>query len=108
MYDFDKRTLELQNSLKPAGENNKVKTEEVIPAGSVAELDKLITEARKKYAAAITNDARVSALKLIQELEQKKIVLNITAKYNSREQMCIRDRYNTYLEVKPASNGTIY
>ena len=86
MYDFDKRTLELQNSLKPAGGNNKVKTEEVIPAGSVAELDKLITEARKKYAAAITNDARVSALKLIQELEQKKIVLNITAKYNSREQ----------------------
>ena len=49
-------------------------------------LDKLITEARKKYAAAITDDARVSALKLIQELEQKKIVLNITAKYNSREQ----------------------
>ena len=86
MYDFDKRTLELQNSLKPAGGNNKVKTEEVIPAGSVAELDKLITEARKKYAAAITDDARVSALKLIQELEQKKIVLNITAKYNSREQ----------------------
>lgn len=86
MYDFDKRTLELQNGLKPAGGNNKVKTEEVIPAGSVAELDKLITEARKKYAAAITNDARVSALKLIQELEQKKIVLNITAKYNSREQ----------------------
>ena len=86
MYDFDKRTLELQNSLKPTGGTNRVKTEEVIPAGSVAELDKLITEARKKYAAAITDDARVSALKLIQELEQKKIVLNITAKYNSREQ----------------------
>ena len=48
MYDFDKRTLELQNSLKPAGGNNKVKTEEVIPAGSVAELDKLITEADAK------------------------------------------------------------
>lgn len=86
MYDFDKRTLELQNSLKPTGGNNKVKTEEVIPAGSVAELDKLITEARKKYSNAITDEARVSALKLIQELEQKKIVLNITAKYNSREQ----------------------
>lgn len=55
-----------------------------IPVGSVAELDRLIADARKKYSNAVSDEGRTAALLVIKELEQKKIVLNITAKYNSR------------------------
>nr|DAT88685.1 MAG TPA: hypothetical protein [Caudoviricetes sp.] len=89
-YDYQTRSLEKQNtilSLSANTSNNstKVKAEVEIPKGSVAELDKLIAEAKKKYSNAVSDAARTEALKLIEELEQKKVVLNITAKFNSRD-----------------------
>lgn len=85
-YEYQKRSLEKQNTvlgLNSSTTNSKKGT--IVAKGSVAELDKLIAEAKKKYNNAITDAARVEALKLIKELEQKKVVLNITAKFNSRD-----------------------
>lgn len=70
-----------QKAAKEAADRQK----NAVPIGSIAELDKLIAEAKKKYNNAITDAARTEALKLIKELEQKKVVLNITAKFNSRD-----------------------
>lgn len=85
-YEYQKRSLEKQNTvlgLNSSTTNSKKGT--IVAKGSVAELDKLIAEAKKKYSNAVSDAARVEALKLIKELEQKKVVLNITAKFNSRD-----------------------
>lgn len=85
-YEYQKRSLEKQNTvlgLNSSSTNSKKDT--IVAKGSVAELDKLIAEAKKKYSNAVSDAARVEALKLIEELEQKKVVLNITAKFNSRD-----------------------
>lgn len=85
-YDYQKRSLEKQNTvLSLSSSTTTGKKDSIIPKGSVAELDKLIAEAKKKYSNAVSDAARVEALKLIKELEQKKVVLNITAKFNSRD-----------------------
>lgn len=85
-YDYQKRSLEKQNTV--LGLNSSTtngKKDSIVPTGSVAELDKLIAEAKKKYSNAVSDAARTEALKLIKELEQKKVVLNITAKFNSKD-----------------------
>lgn len=85
-YDYQKRSLEKQNTvLSLSNSTTGSKKDTIVAKGSVAELDKLIAEAKKKYSNAVSNAARVEALKLIKELEQKKVVLNITAKFNSRD-----------------------
>lgn len=84
-YDYQKRSLEKQNTVLGLNNTTNSKKDTIVAKGSVAELDKLIAEAKKKYNNAITDAARVEALKLIKELEQKKVVLNITAKFNSRD-----------------------
>lgn len=84
-YDYQKRSLEKQNTISSLNNSSNSKKDSIVPVGSVAELDKLISEAKKKYNNAITDAARVEALKLIKELEQRKVVLNITAKFNSRD-----------------------
>ncbi|MDD3038255.1 hypothetical protein [Bacteroides sp.] len=98
--EFNESTTEFNNSItaidKAKAAANKAEVQKLakekadrdknkIPVGSVAELDKLIIEARKKYSHAVSDGARTEALKLIAELEQRKVVLNITAKYNSRD-----------------------
>lgn len=85
-YEYQKRSLEKQNTvlgLNSSSTNSKKDT--IVAKGSIAELDKLIAEAKKKYSNAVTDTARTEALKLIKELEQKKVVLNITAKFNSKD-----------------------
>lgn len=85
-YEYQKRSLEKQNTvlgLNSSSTNSKKDT--IVAKGSIAELDKLIAEAKKKYSNAVTDAARTEALKLIKELEQKKVVLNITAKFNSKD-----------------------
>nr|DAY94707.1 MAG TPA: hypothetical protein [Caudoviricetes sp.] len=94
--EFNESTTEFSNSIvtaekaketaaKAAAQKAAKEAANAIPTGSIAELDKLISEAKKKYSNAITDAARVEALKLIKELEQRKVVLNITAKFNSRD-----------------------
>lgn len=94
--EFNESTTEFSNSIvtaekaketaaKAAAQKAAKEAANAIPVGSIAELDKLISEAKKKYNNAITDAARVEALKLIKELEQRKVVLNITAKFNSRD-----------------------
>lgn len=108
-YDYQTRSLEKQNTIRGLNDsttNNKKDT--IVPTGSIAELDKLIAEAKKKYSNAVTDAARVEALKLIKELEQKKVVLNITAKFNSRDLKDLKlpsmktDKFDTSkLKLKP-------
>lgn len=94
--EFNESTTEFSNSIvtaekaketaaKAAAQKAAKEAANAIPTGSIAELDKMIAEAKKKYNNAITDAARVEALKLIKELEQRKVVLNITAKFNSRD-----------------------
>lgn len=94
--EFNESTTEFSNSIvtaekaketaaKAAAQKAAKEAANAIPVGSIAELDKMIAEAKKKYNNAITDAARVEALKLIKELEQRKVVLNITAKFNSRD-----------------------
>ena len=89
--EFNESTTEFSNSIVTAEKAKETAAKaakeaaNTIPVGSIAELDKLISEAKKKYNNAITDAARVEALKLIKELEQRKVVLNITAKFNSRD-----------------------
>lgn len=90
--EFNESTTEFSNSIvtaetaaKAAAQKAAKEAANAIPTGSIAELDKMISEAKKKYNNAITDAARVEALKLIKELEQRKVVLNITAKFNSRD-----------------------
>lgn len=85
-FDYQTRSLEKQNTIRGLNDSTtNGKKDSIVPTGSVAELDKLIAEAKKKYSNAVSDAARVEALKLIKELEQKKVVLNITAKFNSRD-----------------------
>lgn len=84
-YDYQKRSLEKQNTISSLNNSTGSNKDSIVPKNSIAELDKLISEAKKKYNNAITDAARVEALKLIKELEQRKVVLNITAKFNSRD-----------------------
>lgn len=90
--EFNESTTEFSNSIvtaetaaKAAAQKAAKEAANAIPTGSIAELDKMISEAKKKYNNAITDAARVEALKLIKELKQRKVVLNITAKFNSRD-----------------------
>ncbi|WP_195630719.1 hypothetical protein [Bacteroides finegoldii] len=94
--EFNESTTEFSNSIvtaekaketaeKAAAQKAAKEAANAIPVGSIAELDKLIAEAKKKYSNAVSDAARTEALKLIKELEQKKVVLNITAKFNSRD-----------------------
>lgn len=94
--EFNESTTEFSNSIvtaekaketaaKAAAQKAAKEAANAIPVGSIAELDKMIAEAKKKYSNAVTDAARVEALKLIKELEQRKVVLNITAKFNSRD-----------------------
>lgn len=85
-YEYQKRSLEKQNTvLGLSGSTTNNKKDTIVAKGSIAELDKLIAEAKKKYSNSVSDAARTEALKLIKELEQKKVVLNITAKFNSRD-----------------------
>ena len=64
---------------------NKDKKPEIIPSGSLSELEKQLADLRKKYQDAVTDEVRSSVLKTIKELEQKKVIINMTARYVEEE-----------------------
>lgn len=89
--ELNARRLELNRSLPRlqsriekesggAGGSGKVKVD-VIPAGSLADLEKQISEARKNFLNATTDEARAAADLLIKDLESKKAILEIQFKY---------------------------
>ena len=89
--ELNARKLELNRSLprlqsrieKEAGgggESPKVKVD-IIPAGSLAELEKQISAARKNFLNATTDEARAAADLLIKDLESRKAILEIQFKY---------------------------
>lgn len=51
------------------------------PAGSLAELNKQITDAQKVYADAASDAARTAALKTLEELQNKKVTIEFQAKF---------------------------
>lgn len=51
------------------------------PEGSLAELNKQITDAQKVYANAASDAARTAALKTIEELQNKKVTIEFQAKF---------------------------
>lgn len=73
-YDFDKRTLELQNSLASNGGGNKTPPPVV---GSISEIDAELSKLNKELIGATTMQARIAVQTTINELEVKKINLQI-------------------------------
>ena len=90
--ELNARKLELNRSLprlqsrieKEAGASGggspKVKVD-IIPAGSLAELEKQIADVRKSFLEATTDEARAAADLLIKDLESRKAILEIQFKY---------------------------
>lgn len=77
-YARMKTRLESQIEKDEKGDGGK-KTE-IIPTGSITELEKKIQEAKKALANATTDDMRLAADTLIKELEAKKVILSVQFK----------------------------
>jgi hypothetical protein len=71
---------QIEKDLKGEG-GLKVKTE-ILPAGSLAELEKQISDARKMLMDATTTEGRASADALIKHLESQKAVVEVLFKYS--------------------------
>ena len=80
---MSQKELEIANTdakINGAYNTNKDKKNETIPSGSLSELEKQLADLRKKYQDAVTDEVRSSVLKTIKELEQKKVIINMTAR----------------------------
>lgn len=64
-----------------AGIKTTASKKEIIPEGSLAELDKKLAEWRKKFNEATTLEARLAADKMVKEISQQKAHLNVEVKY---------------------------
>lgn len=84
MYDFDKRTLELQNSLKSSA------PKEAPQKDSIAWYDAEIAKLNKKLIATTDEQAKSTIKSTINELEAKKIKLQIETSGNSIEAINIQ------------------
>lgn len=71
---------QLKKAEKGGGTGAGKKVAEIIPEGSIAELEKKIQEAKKALANATTDDMRLAADNLIKELEAKKAVIEVQFK----------------------------
>ena len=79
IYSLQKRTDETGRTVNNSGKTTKAK--EIIPEGSLAELDKKLAEWRKKFNEATTLEARLAADKMVKEISQQKAHLNVEVKY---------------------------
>ena len=89
--ELNARKLELNRSLprlqsriekeSAGGEGSPKVKVDIIPAGSLAELEKQIADARKSFLNATTDEARAAADLLIKDLESRKAILEIQFKY---------------------------
>lgn len=79
--EFQKRSLEKQNTILNLKKNEKNGKDEIIPPGSLAELNKQINDTQKKYADAASDAARQAALKTLEELKNKKITIEFQTKF---------------------------
>ena len=84
MYDFDKRTLELQNSLKSSAPKESPKKD------SIAWYDAEISKLNKKLIAETDTQAKSTIQATINELEAKKIKLRVETSGNSIEAINIQ------------------
>lgn len=85
---MSQKELEIANTdakINGAYNTNKDKKPEIIPSGSLSELEKQLADLRKKYQDTVTDEVRSSVLKTIKELEQKKVIINMTARYVEEE-----------------------
>lgn len=80
IYSLQKRTDETGRSVNKSGSTT-IKKQEIIPEGSLAELDKKLAEWRKKFNDATTLEARLAADKMVKEISQQKAHLNVEVKY---------------------------
>lgn len=106
IYSLQKRADETRrsvaNSNKPVTTTDKVETTtnvvktEIIPSGSIAELNKQLSNWRDKFNNATTDEARAAAYKMIAELENKIIIMKAKFKYDLNE-----NDINQQLEYKP-------
>lgn len=71
---------QIETDAKKEGGGLKVKTE-IVPTGSLAELEKQITEARKSFMNATTAEGRAAADAVIKHLESQKAIVEIQFKY---------------------------
>lgn len=72
-----------QKELNINGTIQKPLKEAESPIGSLAELDKKINEAQKKYANAASDEARQAAAKTLDELKKRKITIEFQARFSN-------------------------
>ncbi len=72
---------QIETDLKKESGGIKVKTE-IIPVGSLAELEKQISDARKTFMNATTEDGRAAADSVIKHLESQKAIVEVIFKYS--------------------------
>lgn len=107
MYDFDKRTLELQNSLKSSTPKESPKKD------SIAWYDAEISKLNKKLVAETDTQAKSTIQASINELEAKKIKLQIETSGNSIEAINIqlsalnKQLIETDMQVRATIQATI-
>lgn len=95
-YNRMKTRLEsqIEKDIKGTGGGKEIKID-IIPTGSIAELDKKLQEARKAFANATTDEARAAADKLIQEISAKKAIVEIQFKYSGLENIGAGNKFAT-------------
>lgn len=74
------RQLNRASQATPRGTGGGGTAAEIIPSGSIAELEKSIQAARKAYTTATTDAARQAAYQTLQELERRKGVIELHAR----------------------------
>lgn len=79
-YSLQKRVDETSRTVNNSGKTT-TKAKEIVPEGSLAELDKKLAEWRKKFNEATTLEARLAADKMVKEISQQKAHLNVEVKY---------------------------
>lgn len=90
---------QIEKDLKGEG-GLKVKTE-IVPAGSLAELEKQIADARKMLMDATTTEGRASADALIKHLESQKAVVEVLFKYSDPGNIGSGDKFATADPLAP-------
>lgn len=103
---------QIEKDIKGDGKGGAEVKVDILPTGSLSELEKKIQEARKSFMNATTDAARASADALIKDLEAKKAILEVRFKYTGMEDISLGDKYATTPGERDFSNvdmsGVVY
>lgn len=101
---YNRMKTRLESQIEKDEKGDRGKKTEIIPTGSITELEKKIQEARKSFMNATTDDARAAADALVKDLEAKKAILEIQFKYTGLEDVGLGDKLANADPLAPLKN----